>query len=410
MEVHLETYSIRWLAVWVDYKSNRMTFFLIFLIVAGWIGGLLLFAVPVYRRGRSTLPSGSAESRSPDRTGGRSVSVVVPARNEAQRIGALLASLTVQTLAPAEVIVVDDQSTDDTTAIAAAGGARVIPAGQRPDGWIGKSWACQVGADAATGDVLLFLDADVTLADDAIERLLRALDESGGVVSVQPYHRTVRLYERFSALFNAQVVASIGVGPTARGLFGPCIMMAAATYARCGGHASVRGSIVDDIALGARCLDAGIPIRTFLGGRAVRFRMYPEGPRQMLSGWTKNFLQGADATPRLILFAQSMWIVGAATVAVQTILAGAALRVGIIPLPAALTMYALYTTLLAVTLPHYGRFGVATALFFPIHLVFFACVAAYALIVRMRGGSVNWRGRAVAVSPRDTHRAPTGRA
>ncbi|TVQ26040.1 MAG: glycosyltransferase [Spirochaetaceae bacterium] len=394
-----------------------MTFFLIFLIAAGWIGGLLLFAVPVYRRGRSTLPSCSADTLRPDRSRGRSVSVVIPARNEAQRIGALLASLTVQTLAPVEVIVVDDQSADATEAVAQAGGARVIPAGQRPDGWIGKSWACQVGAEAAIGDTILFLDADVTLADDAIERLLRALDESGGVVSVQPYHRTVRLYERFSALFNAQVVASIGVGPTARGLFGPCIMMAATTYARCGGHESVRGSIVDDIALGARCLDAGIPIRTFLGGRAVRFRMYPEGPRQMLSGWTKNFLQGADATPRLILFAQSMWIVGASTVAVQTIFSGAALPVGIIPLPAALIMYAFYSALLAVTLPHYGRFGAVTALLFPLHLVFFACVAAYALSVRIRGGSVNWRGRAVVVTPlgerrrnRVEHRAPTGRA
>ena len=392
-----------------------MTFFLVFLIAVGWVGGLLLFAVPVYRRGRSTLPSCAAGAPTPDRPVARIVSVVIPARNEAQRIGALLASLAVQTLAAAEVIVVDDESSDATAAVAMAGGARVIAAGERADGWIGKSWACQVGADAAIGDTLLFLDADVTLAADAIERLVRAKEESGGVVSVQPYHRTVRLYERFSALFNAQVVASIGVGASARGLFGPCIMIAAATYTRCGGHASVRESIVDDIALGKRCLDAGIPIRTFLGGRAVRFRMYPEGPRQMLSGWTKNFLQGADATPRSILFAQSMWIVGAATVAVQSIFAIAGLRVGIVPLPVALTMYALYSALLAVTLPHYGRFGVAPALLFPLHLVFFVCVAAYALIVRIRGGSVNWRGRGVVVTPvgerrrdRVEHRAPTG--
>jgi len=219
-------------------------------------------------------------------------------------------------------------------------------------------------------------------------------------VSVQPYHRTGKLYESFSALFNLQVVASIGIGRRARGLFGPCIMIGEQTYRRCGGHAAIRDSVVDDIALGQLCRTHGVPLRTYLGGSVVKFRMYAERPQQMLAGWTKNFLQGAGATPSHILFAQSMWIVGAATTAVQTVLAGAGLAIGIMPLPLAVGAYLGYSVLLAAVLPRHGNFGILTAFLFPVHLVFFACVTLCALWIRMRGGAVNWRGREVVPHPR----------
>ncbi len=327
--------------------------------------------------------------------------MIVPARNEAARIGELLRSLQVQTVSPGEVIVANDDSTDETASVAAAWGAQVLQVPPRPENWTGKSWACDRGAAAATGDVLLFLDADVVLGPQALERLLSACAHSaGGVVSVQPYHRIVKPYESYSALFNLQVIASIGIGHGARGLFGPCIMIAAADYERCGGHAAIRESVVDDIALGAVCRTNGVAIHTYLGGTTMWFRMYEEGPRQMLTGWTKNFLQGAGATPRHILFAQAMWIVGAATAAVQLPLAAAGLAIGIVPLHLAVGAYLGYVVLLTAVLPRHGNFGVSTAFLFPLHVAFFAVVTVSALWIRIRGGSVSWRGREVTPHPR----------
>ncbi|MGH9060548.1 MAG: glycosyltransferase, partial [Acidimicrobiales bacterium] len=109
----------------------------------------------------------------------RRVSVIVPARDEAASLPHLLASLAAQTEPAGEVIVVDDGSRDDTAALAAAAGVTVVPAGEPPPGWAGKPWACHVGSEAASGDVLVFLDADVTLAPDGLGRLAARSGRAG---------------------------------------------------------------------------------------------------------------------------------------------------------------------------------------------------------------------------------------
>ena len=109
----------------------------------------------------------------------RAVSVVIPARDEEQTLPALLASL--EGLPVAEVVVVDDASSDDTSAVAVAAGARVVVAARaRPDGWTGKAWACHTGADATSGDLLLFLDADTVLSPGAVEGLLQLHHTTAG--------------------------------------------------------------------------------------------------------------------------------------------------------------------------------------------------------------------------------------
>jgi glycosyltransferase involved in cell wall biosynthesis len=79
------------------------------------------------------------------------VSVVIPARNEAERIGPCLDALAAET-GLLEVIVVDDQSTDGTADVAERGGARLVRGRQPPLGWVGKPWALQQGLEAARGD------------------------------------------------------------------------------------------------------------------------------------------------------------------------------------------------------------------------------------------------------------------
>ena len=89
----------------------------------------------------------------------RSVSVVVPARDEAERIGPCLAALR-EDPGVAEVIVVDDRSSDGTAAVARSCGARVVAGAELPQGWVGKPWALQQGLEAASGEVVVSLDAD----------------------------------------------------------------------------------------------------------------------------------------------------------------------------------------------------------------------------------------------------------
>lgn len=159
------------------------------------------------------------------------MSVVIPARNEATRLPRLLAALSRQVRPADEVVVVDDDSVDDTAAIAAGGGAHVIAAPPLPDGWTGKTWACWTGAGHTTGDVLVFLDADTEPAPDLLARLVETVERAGdrpGVVSVMPYHRMERQYERLSAFFRVISVMGVGAASARRsapitGAYGPCL-------------------------------------------------------------------------------------------------------------------------------------------------------------------------------------------
>ena len=89
------------------------------------------------------------------------VSLVVPARDEAGRIGPLLAAA-MDDPQLHEVIVVDDESADDTAKVAAAAGATVVAGRPLPPGWVGKQWALRQGVEAATGEWVLTLDADAS--------------------------------------------------------------------------------------------------------------------------------------------------------------------------------------------------------------------------------------------------------
>lgn len=111
-------------------------------------------------------------------TGARDITVVIPARNEEARLAPCLEGLH-EAPRVAEVIVVDDESTDGTAALAASYGARVVPGGPLPTGWIGKPWALQQGLDAARTVWLVTLDAD-TRPDPRLPAALVARAEADG--------------------------------------------------------------------------------------------------------------------------------------------------------------------------------------------------------------------------------------
>jgi len=151
--------------------------------------------------------------------------------------------------------VVNDNSTDGTASIASEKGARVINLKELPEGWTGKAYACLEGAKAASGEILVFLDADTVLEDDGLEVLISIYKKTDGFVSAQPYHRMEKPHEKLSAFFNLILFLNMNVSSViqkpnqARGAFGPCFICRRDDYLAVGGHEAIKGEIIEDMAL-----------------------------------------------------------------------------------------------------------------------------------------------------------------
>ena len=379
-----------------------MTRFDLFSVTLRWLCGcwLLWRVAPVGPRRREGGLTGLTDLADLEAAFERPpCSIVIPARDEAGTLPTLLAALATERRPDDEVIVVDDASTDGTAAIALEGGAQVVVAPALPSGWTGKNSACWTGAHVATHEVLVFLDADTELQPGGLDRLLADQRRHGGLLSVQPFHAVRRAYEQLSAFFN--VVAMMGIDAftplgerrVPSGAFGPVLVTHRVDYDRVGGHASVADQILDDVALARRYTEAGLRV-TCLGGKGtVRFRMYPDGLRHLLEGWTKNFAGGAAGTRKVSLVLIAAWISLCLEAAWGL---GAAQLSGGADLGAAALIYAAVAGQVLLMLRRIGTFHPLTAAAYPIALAFFLFVFArsiFEVYVRRR---VTWKGRELA--------------
>ena len=383
-----------------------------------WVSGfLLLWRIPavgsvrdsfVDQEGRIDPGVFSSAKRAAENSAVEAMSIVIPARNEAGNIGVLLESLTAQQSRPLEVIVVDDQSGDGTAEIvwqytAEAGWIRVISAAQRPEGWTGKNWSCHCGAAEAKGSLILFLDADTRLeAADALERLAAEHSRRGGMVSVQPYHRIHKLYEQLSGFFNLIVMVGSGAfdlwsrSGEADGCFGPCILMNRIEYTAVGGHAAVRGEVVDDLALCGLFRRHGLAVHCFGGRGLISFRMYPGGLRSLIEGWTKNMAMGASLSKVRNIILLVIWFTGISNALLAVAVSGGAAAVAVWSLLAA-AVYVLYAVQVYIQLRRVGSFSFGAALLFPLEFFFFVGVFVYSIIRTKVFRSVTWKGRRIPI-------------
>jgi len=370
------------------------------ILAFGWSAGwFLLWRVPRL---------GVIRSAHPNDHGQTPVAIVIPARNEELSIGRLLTSLTTQTLRPHEIVVVDDLSTDSTAAIVKRFADVTLVSGEPlPPGWTGKSWACDQGVRSTTAPILVLLDADVHLETDGLANVVQEAHQRGGLVSVQPYHRMERAYERFSALFNiigfmGVGAASPGRGGASIGAFGPVLACTRADYERVGGHGAVRSEIVEDLALARLFREHELPVAAIGGGPSVSFRMYPGGLGQLVEGWSKNFATGAASVPVTRMGLVAVWV-AAALASVQTVIEQA-WGFGGVSLFFAGACFAAFAVQFRWMLRQLGNFGWLPVVLYPAPLGIFLVVFARSLWLTIVRRQVEWRGRTIPLSASARHR------
>ncbi len=337
------------------------------------------------------------------------VSVLLPARNEAAVIGATVRRLLDSSSAIHELILLDDDSTDGTAELARQAAAgdprlRVITGAPLPPGWLGKNWACHQLADAATGEFLLFTDADVIWRRGAIDGLIVLRERlQADLLSIWPTQETGSWAERliiplitFADWAYLPIVAVHHVTRPAwaaaalSAAIGQCLLFTRDAYARLGGHAAVRSSIIDDLALARRAKALGLRLRLGEADGLIACRMYHNWP-EVRDGFAKNILAGYGGVLPMVGSALFHGVVYLLPYLL-------ALTTALDPVPgepsawAWLALCAWAIGLRAVTAWTASQ-RIRDAIWLPVSVVLMTAIAVRALNWRLTGGPV-WKGRA----------------
>jgi chlorobactene glucosyltransferase len=264
---------------------------------------------------------------------GEPLTVIIPARNESRNIARLVREILASSYEPLELLVVDDRSDDDTAAqarMAMAGDprARVIRGAALPDGWFGKPWACAQGARAASGQLLLFTDADTHHHPELLGRAAGALrQDRADLLTVLTYQRCESFWER---VVMPQILLVLGLRfsparinsatrPHQVVANGQFILVDRDAYQGLGGHGAVADQVVEDLALAQAFVSARRRIRMYDASALCETRMYTS-LRELVEGWSKNLFIGARTSvpdhpllrtlaPFSLLLAFAFWLV-----------------------------------------------------------------------------------------------------
>ena len=245
-------------------------------MIASWLPGLL-WALPF--AGIAPLARRKPDVADAPPVDGIPASVIIPARNESATIATVVRSILASPYTPFEVIVVDDRSTDDTAAqvealVATDSRLRLVRGAELPAGWLGKPWACHQGAEAATGRYLLFTDADTEHAPALLGHALGAMEhDRPDLLTLITQQDCLSFWER---IVMPQIWVPLGfryppsrvnsaTKPHELVANGQFILVRRDTYDAIGGHAAVRGEVVEDLALAQAFLRGGKNL--YLGAR-----------------------------------------------------------------------------------------------------------------------------------------------
>jgi glycosyltransferase involved in cell wall biosynthesis len=326
----------------------------------------------------------------------KSVSVIVPARNEEKNLPKLLKSLSKQVFKPLEVIIVDDLSEDATSEVANGFGAKVISITDIEEGWLGKPWACYNGYLNSKGEILIFSDADVKFSYDAIKKIVATLVENSGVVSVWPYYYIKKFYENLSLLFailaalSSKSFSFFSNKTYPSGLYGPCFAVSRIDYEAISGHKCVKNAVVEDYRIGRVFVKNGIKVSNFLGNSDVIFRMYPDGLKSLILGWAKNSALGLNVVDLSVVIPILLWLLGA----IIPFLNFSRSDMFSLLYLAFIFQYLLFSR-------RVGNFSLICSVFYPVFIAFFLLILALSFYKTFVRGVVEWKDREIQTKKSD---------
>ncbi len=335
-----------------------------------------------------------------------SVSVLVPARNEAKNIGACLRGALTQDHPRFEVIVVDDSSTDATVQIAqnvAANNQRLRVFRGRPVAphWFGKTYAQYQAAQVSRGEYLLFLDADVVLDRRALSYMVTAAKKTGaGILSFLPLQVKEGFWEgllgpfKYFHLFLFFPTYAMDWPWEAMAAYanGQCMLVERNTYKKIGGHSNASETLREGPDMAKLLKRKGGKIRLLSGSGIARAKLYG-GPPELWEGFTRflytlahNSVIGAV----LMILAYAFLFVIPVLQVIMALATGAKLAsVGLSLIQVGLGM----VMFLAAT----SRYGLSLSevLFFPVGAAVWIGMIGNAIVVSMSKKGVKWKGRVI---------------
>ncbi len=343
-----------------------------------------------------------------------SVAVIIPGRNEGHLLDTTLRSLCAMDYPNFRIIFVDDQSTDSTPAVCRRLEQEfphlfVLHNTTPPEpSWVGKSWAIHQGLAHAPQDTdyLLFCDSDLVFHPQCLRQMMRlALHRRTDIASLLPtleYQSLGELLGLAAAMTFITLIYPLGITNDPRSpkslIAGGFFLIKTAVYHEIGGHAAVRGQMIEDIAIGTLAKSRGKRVFTVLTRDLLRARMY-EGWHDTFHGLKKNAFGGVHYRYPSGLGAVLFMLLVGALVPVYVVIGGVLISQHFTPaIVAALLISLLAWLAMTLTGSRNARLAglpVYAALLMPASFTFLMLVLLGAMLDFFRGGNT-WSGRRMA--------------
>lgn len=339
------------------------------------------------------------------------ISVLIPARDEAGSIESTCRAILASEDVTLELVILDDDSQDDTAAIVTRLGkqdprVRLVHGRPLPPGWCGKQHACSQLAEHAQHEVLVFLDADVSLKPDALRRSLAFLHESGvALASGFPRQLTgtpvewllLPLIQYVLLGFLPLAMSRRSLSPGFAAGCGQMFLTRRHAYRQAGGHAAIRASLHDGIKLPRAYRRAGLTTDLFDASDIAECRMYTRGV-DVLQGLAKNATEGM-ATPQAVIPATLLLFGGQvlpSVLLIATFIWGVA-GLGLSPL-ALVSIVAAVVLSLTTRLIEAVRFraSIGSSFAHPLAILLFLGIQWFGFVRRVVGLKATWKGRSLA--------------
>jgi GT2 family glycosyltransferase len=389
--VRSEASNIKVAAKRLSHSLQSGLTFLSWLIALTWLWKVAAAAFGLPRVPNLLLPQHNILP-----AGSPSITVIVPARNEAADIAATLHSLLAQDYPHLQIVAVNDRSTDETGVIITKianqypDKLRALHITELPPGWLGKTHALALAASQTSTDYLLFTDADVLFHPTAIRLSLANSVATNADHLITVPTTIIHRWDEAAILGFFQILSLWGPrpwrisNPRKRDAFGigAFNLLRRSAYVKIGGFETLRMEIIEDIGLGRRIKGAGFAQRMVFGRGLVSLH-WASGTGGLVSAMTKNLFS---------VFHFYIWLalLGCLWLLVFCVAPATGLFFTPTRAPAVLTFIAVAWAYRLMS--HRSSISTWNALFFPLSALVFVFALLRSMLITFKQGGVIWRG------------------